>query len=308
MRLSARLHRPRECREAVHHTLRRTGRARGVDDRRELVAGAHRVPLEWSRRGDDVVPPRVAFAGVVRRERVADARQAGRHAGLHVLPAVELADEQQLRLAVLEDLPDRPGCQRRVQGHRDATRKPDGVVAHQPMRRILREDGDTVAMPQTEALQVRGHASRLVEYLAPRIVEHRAAAQRLRHGHPVGRGLFPEVQALECQRIVGNDRGHLRLSPATGRGPASGKSTEAGPARSAGISSGAVQADRQAPGAPAARPAARTRRERARRTPRSSRSAVRPQRPSSYQSRSISNAWQRWHQVLPPARSWTLPV
>ena len=37
-------------------------------------------------------------------------------------------------------------------------------------------------------------------------------------------------------------------------------------------------------------------------------SGVRPQRPSSNQSRSISNAWQRWHQVLPPVRSWTLPV
>ncbi len=214
------LHRPRERLEAVHDALRCAGRAGRVDDRREFFTGTHRLALQRCRACGDVVPPRVALLRVLRRQRKADARQPVGYARLHALPAVELADEQQPGLAVPEDLPDRGGRQRGEQRHRDATREPDGEVAHQPVRRVLREDGDAVAPLQAEALQVRGHASRLVEDLAPRVVAHHAAAQRLRQRHPVGCGLFPEVQSLECQRVVGNDRGHDRLSPAAGQGSA----------------------------------------------------------------------------------------
>ena len=73
------------------------------------------------------------------------------HAGLHAVPAVELADEQQPRLAVLEDLADRAGGQRRVQRHRDVAGHPDREVAHQPVRGVLRQDRDAGAGREARA-------------------------------------------------------------------------------------------------------------------------------------------------------------
>ena len=121
--------------------------------------------------------------------------------GLHLVPAVELADEQQPRLAVLEDLADRARCQRRIERHRNVARHPDGEVRHQPVRRVLGEDADARAGLEAEALQVRGHAPRLVHDLAPREVLHVSAADGLREHDPVGRGALPVVESLERQRV-----------------------------------------------------------------------------------------------------------
>ena len=65
-----------------------------------------------------------------------------------------------------------------------------------------------VAGLQAQALQVRRHAAALVHHLAPGVVAHRAAAQRLRQRHPVGCGLFPVIQALQRELVGGDFGGH----------------------------------------------------------------------------------------------------
>ena len=200
--LQAGVDRPGEGREAVHHALGHAGRARGVHEGRELVAVAHRRIGQRRRRGDDRVPLRI----VVRRgERQADAGQARRNAGAHRLPAVELADEQQLRLGVLEDLPDRAGGERRIERHRDVAGHPDREVGEQPVGAVLGKDGDPAARRKAERAQVRGHAPHLADRLAPGEIADRAAALRLGQDDLAGRRLLPVVEALQ-RELLGSDR------------------------------------------------------------------------------------------------------
>jgi hypothetical protein len=189
----------------VHHALGRAGGARGVDQGRQLVGAAHRLADQRGVVDDDLVPALVGRAHVVGAQRVAVAGQAGGHAGLHAFPAVELADEQGLGLAVLEDLGDGAGRQRGVERHRDVAGHPDRQVAHQPPGAVLRQDGDLAALGPALALQEGGHAAHLVGHLAPGVVLDLAMAHRLGQRHPAGRGRFPVVQALQCE-VVGGDR------------------------------------------------------------------------------------------------------
>ena len=201
-------HRGHEVAESVHHALGRAGRARGVHDGGQVVGRAHRLASQGRGLGDDVLPARVALLRVGLGQRVVDAGQPLGDARLHAQPAVELADEQQLGLAVLEDLADGAGGQRRVQRHRDRAGHPDGVVGHHPVRRVLRQHGHLVAGADALRLQVGGHAARLVDHLLPRVVHGLAAAHRLREGHAVGCGALPVVQALQRQLVGGNSGGH----------------------------------------------------------------------------------------------------
>ena len=208
MRSRPGLHRRHEVGEGVHHALGRAGGARGVHDGGEFVARAHRVTGQRRGLGDDVVPGGVGLLGVVGRQRVAHAGQAGGHAGFHAGPAVELADEQQLRAAVLQDLADGAGGQRGVQRHRDGAGHPDGVVGHQPVRGVLGQHRHPVARLDALGLQPRGHAPGLVHDLTPGVSGHLSRANGLGEGNAIGRAARPVVQALQRQLIGGDGGGH----------------------------------------------------------------------------------------------------
>ena len=90
--------RARDGAETDHHALGLAGGARGVDQHRQVVGGALRPAGKRRGARDDGVPG-LEVGG--RRQRQRDAGQAGRHARLLLRPGVELADEQQARLAVL---------------------------------------------------------------------------------------------------------------------------------------------------------------------------------------------------------------
>ena len=138
----------------------------------------------------------------------ADDGQPVGNAGFHARPAVQLADEDQLGLAVLDDLANGAGRQRGVQRHRDVAAHPDREVGHQPVRGVLGQQRHPVAGLQAQALQMGGHAPALVDDFAPGVVAHRSAAQRLRQRNAVRAGLFPVVEALEGQCVVRSGGGH----------------------------------------------------------------------------------------------------
>ena len=210
---------PRKRGKALHHAFRHAGRAGRVDDGREFVAVAHRAVRHRCRRGDDAVPGRAVDCG---RERQADPWQIGRDALLHRLPAVELADEQQPCLAVLENLADRAGGERRIQRHGHVPRHPDGEVGHEPVRRVLGKQPDAGAGLEPKRPEVRGHAPRLVHHLAPGEVPDCAASHRLGQHDPVGRCLFPVIQPLQCKRGGLNSLFHVprALTRCASRAPA----------------------------------------------------------------------------------------
>jgi len=199
--LQARLHAPGEGGKAVHHALGRAGGARGVHDGRQFVGRAHGLTLQRRRAGGDVFPARIGPGCIFRRQRQADARHRGRDAGLHALPAVELADEQQLGLAVFEDLADGARCQRGVQRHRNEAADPDREIRHQPVGRVLGQQRHLVAGLQTQRLQVGGHAPALVHHLAPGVFTNLPRTGGLGEDDTVGLGPFPVVQTLQGQCV-----------------------------------------------------------------------------------------------------------
>ena len=156
----------RDGAERSHHALGLAGGARGVDQHRQLVGA--RAAAGRQRRGarDDGVP------GVERRSCGASGKAMhGRPAGTPALllrPGVELADEQQAGLAVLEHVAHGVGGLGREDRHRGVAGHPDGQLGHEEVRAVLRQDRDARAAREAAALQVRGHAPRLVQHLAPR--------------------------------------------------------------------------------------------------------------------------------------------
>ncbi len=162
--------RPRaRCAPKAHHALGLAGGARGVDQHRQLVGRALR--------------PASAAARCARRSRPRCRSRSAAPAGRRCTAApparrrcccgqaVELADEQQAGVAVLEHEAHGVGGLGGEDRHRGVAAEPDRQLGHEEVRAVLRQDGDARAAREAPALQVRGHAARLVEHLAPGVVD-----------------------------------------------------------------------------------------------------------------------------------------
>ena len=142
----------RDGAEADHRALGPAGRARGVDDHRQFVLGTLRPARQRRGARDDRVPG--VEGGASAPAASAMQRQAGRHAGLLLRPAVELADEQQAGLAVAEHVAHGLGGLGGEDRHRGVAGQPDGQLGHEEVRAVLRQDGD--ARAAREALRSAG--------------------------------------------------------------------------------------------------------------------------------------------------------
>ena len=185
---------PGDVLEAVHHALGLAGGARGVDHHRGVLRAAGRAPGHGLGARGDRVPGVVVGA---RRQREGDAGQACGHAGHLLLPGVELADEQQAGVAVLQHELHGLGRFRREDRHRGVAGHPDRQFGHEEVGAVLGQDGDAGAGLEIAALQVSGHAARLVQRLLPGVVRHFAAAQGLGQVDLVGLGGFEVVNVVE---------------------------------------------------------------------------------------------------------------
>ncbi len=189
----------RECLEGDHHALRRAGRSGGIDQHRQFVGVARRSPLQRLRSADDRIP------GVelgLRCERERDTGHALGHAGLLVRPRVELADEEQARLAVRQHVIDRLGGLGREDGHGRVPGHPDRQLRHDEVRAVLRQNRDARTPRETLALQVRGHAPRLVNRLAPGGVHDLVVADRLRHVDVIAKLLLVVEDVIQHEPVL----------------------------------------------------------------------------------------------------------
>ncbi|MNF75056.1 hypothetical protein D3C84_571080 [compost metagenome] len=162
--------------EAVHHAL---GHARGagcVDDGRQLIGGRFGIVLD-GRAALQVVPAEIKVAR--RMQGQADGRQVGADATGHAWPVVELADEGQRRLRMFEYLGNGLGGQVGVQRHRDMPGHPDRQVGNDPVRAVLRDQGDMAALRQFPRSQPVGGAACLMTDVRPGQGLDLAASDRL---------------------------------------------------------------------------------------------------------------------------------
>ena len=209
---------------------------------------AHRVADQRRRRGDDRRPTSGS-----RSAAPAAARCSGRPAGTPgfiALAAVELADEEQPRLAVLEDLADRLGRQRRVERHRDVAGHPDREVAHQPVRGVLRQDRDLAA-----AARGRG-PSGARPCAAPRPSPRPRCSRAPRRRRSAGSGRPARASSAPSDRAAAaRDLRNGRRSTWTCEAPLGGR--RADPARSATVLHRGAAAKRANPPGPGDRHCAR---------------------------------------------------
>ncbi len=94
---------------------------------------------------------------------------------------------------MIEDVVDRVGLERRIQGDADVPGHPNRQVCEDEVRAVLRDDRDVAARLEVERLQVSRHPPDLIHALGPGVGLDLSVADRLRHPQLVRRGLFPPI-------------------------------------------------------------------------------------------------------------------
>ena len=160
-----------------HHALRLAGRARGVDDRRELhrAARARARSLELLPGAPLARHARDARARARSRTTCTDGLSAAVHPSIRITAssaaagggrpgssrAVAGRDDGGLRAGVLQDVARLRRGERRIDRHRDRAGGKDREVGDQPLRPALGHDRDAIAGADAERAQARARASRM---------------------------------------------------------------------------------------------------------------------------------------------------
>mmetsp|Transcript_11688 Transcript_11688/g.19441 ORF Transcript_11688/g.19441 Transcript_11688/m.19441 type:complete len:487 (+) Transcript_11688:473-1933(+) len=190
-------------REVVHDALGTAGGARGVNDGGQLLGIALDGRLQGLGLGDDVGPLLVLAAVVVLpgTEGEGHGGHVGADPGLHLVPRVlvELADEEELRLRMLEDVLDRVAREGGVDRDGDVASEPDGQVGDDPPAAVLGAEGDAAALLEAEGAEVGRHPEGLVHGLleGPVLDVGVAAAHGLGEEDSVGGLLRPGGEGVE---------------------------------------------------------------------------------------------------------------
>ena len=178
----------RDGAEADHRALGPAGGAGGVDDHRQLVLGALRPAGQRLGARDDRRPSLRSPCARCRApagRRCAAARR--RTPGFCASQVSSLPTNSRLASLWPEHVADGLGGLGGEDRHRGVAGHPDGQLGHDEVGAVLRQDGDARAAREAAALQVRGHAPRLVQHLAPRCSRPRGPAERLGQVDAVGR-------------------------------------------------------------------------------------------------------------------------
>ena len=187
---------PRDSAKAVHHAFWLPGRPGCVAEQRHVVASALHEPGEGWRTSRDGIP---GFEAGAWRKRERDARQFLRNACSLLFPGVELAHEQQACTAVFEHVAQGAFSLRWKDRHGAAPCHPDGEFGHEEMGAVFGQDGNACTVLKTLRLEMRGHATRLIQYLAPVVVNALAAADGLAEIHAIGLRRLVFVDVVQNQ-------------------------------------------------------------------------------------------------------------
>ena len=155
-----------------HHALRRPGRARGVDHRRDVFGrgppgpGLEVASVRVVAAREEIVPRDGAFGGgqsLEDHDLHLAVEPRHRLAGLFQLLGV--GDEDQRRAGVLDDVGNLRGGKRAVDRHVHHARAEARPVGERPLGAVLGEDGGPVAAPDTRLAKRRRAPPRDVGHL-----------------------------------------------------------------------------------------------------------------------------------------------
>ena len=161
-----------------HHALRLAGRARGVDDRRELIRARRRAPCRGTR-GRAPLPRHPRVAALARPSSSDDDRRAvarppprpsrrplrapAAGGGPPGSSRAAAASRRSRRRAPesFEDVADLRGGQRRIDRHGDGAAGEDRQIRHQPLGPALGDDRDAIACRHAQRAERPSERSRI---------------------------------------------------------------------------------------------------------------------------------------------------
>ena len=180
--------------KVVHHPFGLTGGTRGVHQHGQIVGRTMGFAGHGAGFGHDVVPALERCSG---RQWHGNAWHPFRHTRGLIGPSVELADKQQTGLAVLEHKPNGVGVFSGENGHRGVTGHPNGQLGHEKVGAVFRQDAHFGPRRQALALQMRGHAPRLVHGLRPGVGDHLTPTGGLGQKNLLGQVFFMAISVIE---------------------------------------------------------------------------------------------------------------
>ena len=158
------LERPRDVAVREHDALGRAGRARGVDDRGDVVercgAGVGVQVGGGRRRQIAVADDGVARQfGILQQHDVLQGRQRRAHLQEPLQEGIVL-DDGNLRLAVVDEVLDLLGRRRVVDRHRRGAEEERGEVERVELGAVLEHEHDRVALADAQTRETRDQACR----------------------------------------------------------------------------------------------------------------------------------------------------
>jgi len=176
----------------------------------KLTVGLRPQHLRQRRVGGDQVR-HVMIAGQ-RVVRLGDRDHARRDRFSRRVHVIQLAEDDRLGAAVLEDEPDRVSAGGIVDRCRDQAGRDDREVRNEPLSRVLAEDCDDVAFLQAKRTESGCKAQNLVMHLRPCLLSDHAV-DGLPKVNPVRGFVRPFAQQLIGHRIGGFGHGNASHAP-----------------------------------------------------------------------------------------------
>jgi hypothetical protein len=112
-------------------------------------------------------------------------------------PSVELADKQQAGFTVFEHITNGVRVFSGEDRHRGVTGHPNGQLGHEKVSAIFGQDAHFGTGRQAQALQVRGHAPRLVHGLGPGVRGHLPPTGGLGQKNLLGQGFLVAINMIK---------------------------------------------------------------------------------------------------------------
>ena len=140
---------------------------------------------------------------------------------MDLAPAVELTDEEELRLAVIEDVVDGVGVEGGIERNADVPGHPDRQIPEHEVGAVLGDHGDVAVGREVKRAQVGRHSPGLVHGFGPGVFHRLSVTDGLDHVHAVRGVAFPLIDGVK-KKLMGQTPTKISHLPLSSPGTKSG--------------------------------------------------------------------------------------